>query len=150
MQNLSDCIVVSRTILMLLIALYCTHCRSLPFLCTLHSSQVMLWGHQRAERLPCCLVYLGESFSLNLIAQATTSLENITALVKKTVKLSLYRRASLRGNVAATSSCLMLIWWKDHQHSSSSHCSPTWPGLFLLSLLQAQKVSWCSAWPATL
>jgi hypothetical protein len=29
MQNLSDCIVVSRTILMLLIALYCTHCRSL-------------------------------------------------------------------------------------------------------------------------
>ena len=43
-----------------------------------------------------------------------------------------------------------LLWWKDHQHSSSSHCSPTWPGLFLLSLLQAQKVSGCSAWLATL
>ena len=53
MQNLSDCIAVSRNILMLLIALYCTHCRSLPFLYTLHSSQVMLWGRQRAERLPC-------------------------------------------------------------------------------------------------
>ena len=53
MQNLSDCIVVSRTILMLLIALYCTHCRSLPFLCTLHSSQVMLWRLKHAERLPC-------------------------------------------------------------------------------------------------
>ena len=64
MQNLSDCIVVSRTILMLLIALYCTHCRSLPFLCTLHSSQVMLWGHQRAERLPCFGTH-GRTHSLN-------------------------------------------------------------------------------------
>ena len=27
-----------------------------------------------------------------------------------------------------------LLWWKDHQHSSSSYCSPT-PGLFLLSQL---------------
>ena len=32
-----------------------------------------------------CLVYLGESFILNLIAQATTSLENMPAVVKKTV-----------------------------------------------------------------
>ena len=41
--------------LMFLIALNYTHCRSSPFLYTLHSSQVMLWGRQRAERLPCFL-----------------------------------------------------------------------------------------------
>ena len=36
MQNMSDYIAVSRNILMLLLALYCTHCRSSPFciLCT--------------------------------------------------------------------------------------------------------------------
>ena len=38
---------------MLLLALYCTHCTPLPFLHTLHSSQVILWGRKRAERLPC-------------------------------------------------------------------------------------------------
>ena len=65
------------------------------------------------------------------------------------------RRASLRGNVAATSSCLMLTaastsCFGGRTTSSSSHCSPTWPGLFLLSLLQAQRVRGCSVWPATL
>ena len=39
--------------LMLLLALYCTNCAPTPFLYTLHSSQVMLWGLERAERLPC-------------------------------------------------------------------------------------------------
>ena len=40
-------------ILMLLLALYWTYCAPTPFLYTLHSSQIMLWGRQRAERLPC-------------------------------------------------------------------------------------------------
>ena len=33
---------------MLLLALYCTYCAPTPFLYTLHSSQVMLWGLKRA------------------------------------------------------------------------------------------------------
>ena len=53
MQNLSNCIAASCNILMLLLALNCTYCAPSPFLYTLHSSQVMLWGRQRAERLPC-------------------------------------------------------------------------------------------------
>ena len=62
-------------------------------------------------------------------------------------EIFLISQAKLRGNVAATSSCLILTVAST---SSISHCSPTWPGLFLLSLRQAQKVSGCSAWPATL
>ena len=40
---------------MLLLALYCTYCAPTPVLNSTHSSQVMLWGRQRAERLPCLL-----------------------------------------------------------------------------------------------
>ena len=38
----------STYILMLLLALYCTFCAPTPFLYTLHSSHVMLWGLKRA------------------------------------------------------------------------------------------------------
>ena len=44
--------------LMLLLALYCTNCAPTPFLYTLHSSQVMLWGLKRAVRLPCFCICL--------------------------------------------------------------------------------------------
>ena len=40
MKNKSHCI--DAYILMLLLALYCIYCAPTPFLCTLHSSQVML------------------------------------------------------------------------------------------------------------
>ena len=61
MQNLLNCIAAFPNILMLLLALYCTYCAPSQFLHTLHSSQVMLWGHQRAERLPC---FSGSLFSV--------------------------------------------------------------------------------------
>ena len=42
----------------IIIVIYCTYCAPTPFLYTLHSSQVMLWGLKRAERLPCIIIVI--------------------------------------------------------------------------------------------